>query len=192
MEAVILVRPDVVVMDLRMPGTDGTEATRILNSDDFAAEHGGPPAVLVLTTFSDDDQVGQAVKAGAAGFLLKNSAPQILAAAIRALARGDGWLDPAVTRGLLKQFTRDHRDPPVPMERGPAAADLGRLSLREQEVLAAMAAGMKNSQIAEQLFLSEATVKSHVHRILTKLGLTDRSQAVALAFRGGLVQPPRG
>ena len=174
-------RPDVVVMDVRMPVMDGIEATRRMTSKDFLVD-GTPPAVLILTTFSEDHNVTTALRAGAAGFLLKNSAPQTLATAIRTLARGDGWLDPAITMSLLRQFSSK-----VPGEFIPHA-DIGVLTAREREVLRAIGAGLKNAQIAERLFLSETTVKTHVHRILLKLGLSDRSQAVAVAYRSGLIR----
>lgn len=189
-KAVASLRPDVVVMDVRMRGTDGVTATRLLNSKEFETEHGMPPPVLILTTFGDDEDVETALRSGAAGFLLKNSAPQILAAAIRALARGQGWIDSSVTRSLLRQYSNAPRRQSAQARRRPTGQEeLRDLTQREQEVLAAMARGLKNSQIAQELFLSETTVKSHVHRILMKLGLTDRSQAVAVAFRSGLMQP---
>lgn len=192
LDLVASVRPDVVVMDVRMPGMDGVEATKRLSSDEFS--HAGVmPSVLILTTFSEDQSVTDALRAGASGFLLKNSAPQTLCTAIRALARGEGWLDPTVTRSLLRQF--NSRTPPGDDVTIPPA-DIAALTPREREVLTAMARGMKNAQIAEHLFLSETTVKSHVHRILLKLGLSDRSQAVAVAFRSGLAfteqQPTSG
>lgn len=189
-KAVASLRPDVVVMDVRMRGTDGVTATRLLNSKEFETEHGMPPPVLILTTFGDDEDVETALRSGAAGFLLKNSAPQILAAAIRALARGQGWIDSSVTRSLLRQYSTNPKREFAQARRRPTGQEeLRDLTPREQEVLAAMARGLKNSQIAEELFLSETTVKSHVHRILMKLGLSDRSQAVAVAFRSGLMQP---
>lgn len=176
------VRPDVVVMDIRMPVMDGIEATARLVSEEFGAGN-AVPAVLILTTFSDDHNVTTALRAGAAGFLLKNSAPQTLATAIRALATGEGWLDPAVTRSLLRHFSSRNPDgQTVP------AADIDVLTAREREVLGAMALGLKNPEIAHKLFLSETTVKTHVHRILLKLGLSDRSQAVAVAYRSGLIR----
>lgn len=189
-KVVASLHPDVVIMDVRMRGSDGISATRMLNSTEFETEHGKPPPVLILTTFGDDEDVDLALRSGAAGFLLKNSAPQILAASIRALARGQGWIDSSVTRSLLRQYsTVSRRQSTQARQRRTAHEELRDLTQREQEVLAAMARGLKNSQIAQELFLSETTVKSHVHRILMKLGLTDRSQAVAVAFRSGLMQP---
>ncbi len=174
-------QPDVVVMDVRMPAMDGIEATAAVTSREYPAGS-RPPAVLILTTFTDDHDVIRALRAGAAGFLLKTSAPQTLATAIRALARGEGWLDPAITMTLLRQFSTR-----VPGEAVPHA-DVGVLTPRERDVLRAMAAGLRNAQIAELLRLRETTVKTHVHRILLKLGLSDRSQAVAVAYRSGLVR----
>lgn len=176
------VKPDVVVMDIRMPVVDGIEATARLTSGEFGSGN-AVPAVLILTTFSEDHNVTTAMRAGAAGFLLKNSAPQTLATAIRALAKGEGWLDPTVTRLLLRHFSARNPDgQTVP------AVDIGVLTAREREVLAAMAMGLKNPEIAQKLYLSETTVKTHVHRILLKLGLSDRSQAVAVAYRSGLIR----
>ncbi|WP_218649075.1 response regulator transcription factor [Paenarthrobacter nitroguajacolicus] len=181
LEIVAKVQPDVVVMDIRMPVMDGVEATKELMSNDSAGL--GKIPVLILSTFSDDDAVHAALRAGASGFLLKNSAPTILAAAIRALANGAGWLDPNVTKGLLDQFSSSSQ------VLAPTSTEFGGLTRREIEVLTAMANGMTNTQIAAALFLSEATVKTHVHRILMKLGVADRSQAVSAAFRHGLVRP---
>lgn len=175
--------PDVVVMDIRMPGMDGVTATRLLTSQEFNAHGAGRIPILILTTFDEDDAVREALRAGASGYLLKNSAPRILAAAIRALARGAGWLDPNVTRKLLEDFSNG----PEPLV--PVADEFHELTNREREVLAAIAHGMNNAEIAKNLVLSEATVKTHVHRILMKLGVTDRAQAVVAAYRRGLVKP---
>jgi DNA-binding NarL/FixJ family response regulator len=176
------VKPDVVVMDVRMPHMNGVEATRFLTSASYSAGHGTPPAILILTTFREDDAVREAIRAGAAGFILKNSAPAVLPAAIRALADGQGWLDPSVTRELLEEMA-SRADAGLP-----ASIELERLTPREREVLTEIAHGSTNAQIARQFFLSEATVKTHVHRIFLKLGLTDRAQAVSVAFRSGLVR----
>jgi DNA-binding NarL/FixJ family response regulator len=182
-EVVAGLQPDVVVMDIRMPVMDGVAATRILTSEEFNAGRREAIPVLILTTFNEDEAVHAALRAGASGFILKNSAPRILASAIRALAEGAGWLDPNVTRKLLDEFS-NRPDPFLP-----TPAEFDQLTRREREVLAAMAAGMNNTQIAAKLFLSEATVKTHVHRILMKLGVADRAQAVAAAYRSGLVKP---
>ncbi|MDF2048893.1 response regulator transcription factor [Arthrobacter sp. Cr_A7] len=182
LEIVAGLQPDVVVMDIRMPTMDGVAATKILTSEGFNLNGAGAIPVLILTTFNDEQAVHAALRAGASGFLLKNSAPKILAAAIRALSKGAGWLDPNVTKGLLEEFSSR----PEPLI--PKAPKSSGLTEREMEVLTAIANGMNNSQIAEKLFLSEATVKTHVHRILMKLGVTDRSQAVSAAFRWGLVR----
>lgn len=182
----IELRPDVVVIDVRMPTMDGVEATRVLTSADHRAKHGDPPEVLVLTTFTEDAAVRNAIRAGAGGFLLKSAAPSVLAEAVRSLARGDGWLDPTITRSLLNELAS--RDAPTL----PTAAEVQQLTRREREVLTLMANGRTNSQIARDLFLSEATVKTHVHRIFLKLGITDRAQAVSVAFRSGLVRAGPG
>jgi DNA-binding NarL/FixJ family response regulator len=177
-EAVRRVRelePDVVLMDIRMPGTDGIEATAQLA--------GGAARILVLTTFDLDEYVYAAMKAGASGFLLKDAPPESLVAAVHAASRGDALLAPEITRRLVEEFVR--RPPPgsgVPEQ-------LTRLTPREREVLVEMGRGRSNSEIAETLFLSEATVKTHVTRVLTKLHLRDRAQAVVLAYESGLVRP---
>ncbi|RAM36965.1 response regulator [Arthrobacter globiformis] len=175
--------PDVVVMDVRMPGMDGVTATRFLTSQEFNASRARRVPILILTTFNEDGAVRNALRAGASGYLLKNSAPRTLAAAIRALADGAGWLDPNVTRQLLADFSNT----PEPLAQ--TADSFHELTNREREVLAAVAHGMNNAQIAENLFLSEATVKTHVHRILMKLGVSDRAQAVVAAYSRGLVKP---
>ncbi|MDQ1646636.1 MAG: hypothetical protein QOJ50_2820 [Cryptosporangiaceae bacterium] len=177
-------RPGVVVMDIRMPGLDGVQATRRLFSGGCGA--GVSPAVLVLTTFNDDQAVYDALRAGASGFLLKSAAPRCLGDAIRAVAAGDAWLDPAVARKLLADFVA-RPGPAVP-----TAAQLGGLTIREREVLVLVAHGMSNAAIAAHLVISNATVKTHLARVLVKLGVHDRSQAVAAAYRCGLVRPHDG
>lgn len=168
---------DVVLMDLRMRDVDGITATERLREDP------GAPAVLVLTTFDDDAMLSGALRAGAVGFLLKDSSADDLIRAVRAVAAGDGWLDPAVTSRVL----RDYRSaPPAP---APAADLDGALTSREIEVLRAMAAGQTNSEIAASLVISELTVKSHIGRIFTKLGLRDRAAAIVYAYDHGLVTP---
>jgi DNA-binding NarL/FixJ family response regulator len=171
--------PDVVLMDVRMPGTDGLEATRRI------VGAGGEARVLILTTFDLDEYAFAALRAGASGFLLKDAPPNDLLSGIRAVASGDAVVAPSVTRRLLDAYA--HR---LPDERAPASRDarLDPLTDREREVLLAVAGGMSNAEIAERLVVSEATVKTHVGRILTKLDLRDRVQAVILAYETGLVQ----
>lgn len=176
-------QPDVVVMDVRMPGTDGVAATRVLTSDAFLDRVPNVVTVLMLTTFDEDAAVHAALRAGASGFILKSSAPKVLADAVRSLAHGGGWLDPDVTRRLLSEFSR-YPDPSAP-----APEQLQQLTRREREVLVAVAHGLTNTEIARRLFLSEATVKTHVHRIFLKLGVSERAQAVTAAFQSGLVKP---
>ncbi len=168
--------PDVVVMDVRMPTMDGIDATRRITELEPAAR------VLILTTFDLDEYVYEALRAGASGFLLKDRPPEELVHAVRVVAAGDALLAPTVTRRLIEEFA--HRPG------GPAApAALDELTDREREVLVLMARGRSNAEIAGDLFVAETTVKTHVGRVLHKLGLRDRAQAVVLAYESGLVQP---
>jgi DNA-binding NarL/FixJ family response regulator len=166
---------DVVVMDLRMKGVDGIEATRRLSSAD------GPP-VLVLTTFDDDEMLSGALRAGANGFILKDSSAEDLVAAVRTVADGGSWLDPAVTARVLTRFRESS-------EISTDGAHETLLTSREQEVLQAMGCGLTNAEIAATLFISELTVKSHIGRVFVKLGLRDRAAAVVYAFDHGIVRP---
>jgi DNA-binding NarL/FixJ family response regulator len=169
---------DVVLMDIRMPRLDGLQATRRLAGP--GVEH--PIDVIVVTTFDLDDYVFGALRAGAAGFLLKDASPETLTAAIRAVANGQGLIAPEVTRRLIARFAAATPDPARRHE-------LDKLSQREREVLLEVARGRSNGQIARRLFIEEATVKSHVSSVLLKLGLHSRVQAVILAYETGLVSP---
>jgi DNA-binding NarL/FixJ family response regulator len=170
-------RPDVVLMDIRMPELDGLEATRRLLAGN------GATRVLMLTTFDLDEYVYEAMKAGASGFLLKDVQPERLADAVRVVAAGDSLLAPVITQRLIEEYVR--RPPPGS---GPPAK-LSQLTGRELEVLKLIARGLSNGEIAAELFLSEATVKTHVTHVLAKLRLRDRVQAVVLAYESGLVLP---
>jgi DNA-binding NarL/FixJ family response regulator len=176
--AVAACHPDVVLMDIRMPGMDGLEATRQITQDSSPA-----PKVVMLTTFDLDDYVYEALRAGASGFLLKDSPRHDLIAAIRAAAAGDALLAPSVTRRLIEAFARR------PPEATPSPSQLASLTARERDVLLLLARGRSNAEIAVALFVSEATVKTHVGNVLAKLGLRDRVQAVILAYETGLVVP---
>jgi DNA-binding NarL/FixJ family response regulator len=176
-DACTRLRPDVVVMDIRMPRMDGITATaKILDSSDA-------PKVLILTTFDHDEYVYEALRAGASGFLLKSAPPRELAGAIRTVAAGDALLAPDITRRLIEEYLSRPR---AGVTR-PAALDT--LTPREAEVMALIARGCSNAEIAGQLFLSEPTVKTHVTRVFAKLGVRDRVQAVVLAYESGMVRP---
>ncbi|MFI8240561.1 response regulator [Streptomyces sp. NPDC085866] len=176
-------RPDVVLMDVRMPGMDGIEATRRI------AESGGRSRVLVLTTFDLDEYVHAALRAGASGFLLKDARPEELLAGIRAVAVGDAVIAPALTRRLLDEFAQL-----LPRSAGDPAEDarLNALTDREREILVAIGRGWTNGEIAARFVLSESTVKTHVGRVLAKIGARDRVQAVIFAYDRGLARPGSG
>lgn len=179
-DAALRLRPDIVVMDVRMPRMDGVTATRRLG-ERWPDDDG--PRVLILTTFDLDEYVYEAIRAGASGFMLKDAPPEDLVAAVRVVAAGEALLAPSVTRRLLDEFAAR----PAPGASDAALADAG-LTERELEVLRGMARGLTNAEIAGELYLGEATVKTHVSRVLGKLGLRDRVQAVVFAYEHGVVR----
>jgi DNA-binding NarL/FixJ family response regulator len=172
-------RPDVVIMDLRMPGMDGLEATRRIAADPALAD----VRVIMLTTFGLDEYVFEALHAGAGGFLLKDVEPDDLRAAVRVVAGGEALLSPSVTRRLIEEFTAQ------PGRQRHMPAELADLTPREREVMALVAGGLSNEEIAARLVISHATAKTHVSRILLKVGARDRAQLVVLAYETGLVRP---
>jgi DNA-binding NarL/FixJ family response regulator len=174
-----LLDPDVILMDVRMPGLNGIEATARL------VRAGCRARILMLTTFDLDEYVYHALKAGASGFLLKDASREQLAGAVRAVAAGEALLAPAITRRLIEDFCRG----PAPASGNPATGPAGGLSERELGVVRLVATGLSNAEIAARLYLSEATVKSHIARILAKLGLRDRVQVAVYAYERGIVRP---
>jgi len=186
MEAVALVErehPDVVLMDIRMPEMDGLEATRRI----VGAPATASTRVLILTTFDHDEYVFEALRAGASGFLLKDTLPVDLLAAIRVVADGDALLAPKVTRRLIEQFAAA-----APITTAEVHPGIAELTEREREILLAVASGMSNAEIAETMFISHATAKTHVSRLLTKLVARDRAQLVMIAYESGVVTPGAG
>lgn len=169
-------RPDVVLMDIRMPGLDGLTAAREVLALPAA------PRVVILTTFDEDESVYEALRVGASGFILKSAPPERLLDAVRAASSGRALIDPAVTRRVIEAFARQSSHVPPPV-------GLDELTPRETEVLRLVARGLNNSEIATELVVAEATVKSHVNRVLMKLGLRDRTQAAVLAYEAGLIRP---
>jgi DNA-binding NarL/FixJ family response regulator len=176
-EVVARAHPDVILMDIRMPRLDGVEATAQITARD------DPPRVLILTTFDLDEYVFAALRAGASGFLLKDTPAEDLVEAVRVVAAGDALLAPSITRRVIEEFAAQAPPAAAP------DADLAQLTEREHEVLVHMAKGLSNSEIAAALYLGETTVKTHVGRVLMKLHLRDRVQAVVLAYESGLVRP---
>ncbi|WP_151770143.1 response regulator [Streptomyces abyssomicinicus] len=192
-DAVRRTRPDVVLMDVRMPEMDGLEATRRI----LAGGACDPPRVIILTTFDLDEFVYAALSAGASGFLLKDVTPEHLVSAVRLVRTGDALLAPAITRRLVERYARQAAGPGPAAARGQGSAagelhrDLSALTPRELEVLRLLARGLSNAELAARLHLAETTVKTHVGRVLAKLQLRDRVQAVVVAYESGLVGPAR-
>jgi DNA-binding NarL/FixJ family response regulator len=170
--------PDVVLMDIRMPGMDGLEATRRIAADDRLAD----VRVVILTTFVLDEYVFEAIRSGASGFLVKDTEPDELVKAVRVVAGGDALLSPSITKRMIAEFAAHAKEPQ-------ATGGLAQLTDREREVMALVAAGLSNDDIAKRLFVSPATAKTHVSRAMVKLGARDRAQLVVIAYESGLVRP---
>jgi DNA-binding NarL/FixJ family response regulator len=177
--AVRRLRPDVVLMDVQMPTMDGLEATGRIVQDGSI-----PSRIVILTTFERDDYIFDALRAGASGFLLKNSPPDELVHAVRVVAAGEALLAPSVTQKVIEEFIEQPA-------RHSSEAELGRLTARETEILKLLATGKSNAELAGHLFVGEGTIKTHVSNVLTKLGLRDRMQAVIFAYESGLIEPGR-
>lgn len=171
-------RPDVVLMDIRMPSMDGLEATTRIAADPDLSE----VRIVILTTFGLDDYVFQALRSGASGFLVKDTEPADLVQAVRVVANGEALLSPTITRRLIQEFAVRAKEPPPD-------SDLGRLTDREREVVSLVGEGLSNGEVAERLFMSPATAKTHVSRAMGKLGARDRAQLVVIAYETGLVRP---
>jgi DNA-binding NarL/FixJ family response regulator len=171
-------RPDVVLMDIRMPGLDGLEATRRIATDPLLAN----VRVVILTTFALDEYLFDALRYGASGFLVKDTEPDDLATAVRVVSQGDSLISPSMTRKLVAEFAKRAKEPRP-------SSELKALTEREREVMALVAGGLANDEIAQQLFMSPATVRSHVSRAMAKVGARDRAQLVVMAYETGLVRP---
>jgi DNA-binding NarL/FixJ family response regulator len=177
-------RPDVLLMDVRMPGTDGVEATRAVISEGLTRQDGQPIGIIILTTYDVDEAVYAALRAGASGFVIKDAAPAEIVAAIRAVAAGEAWLDPTITRRIIDEFAT--RSEPYTV----ASSQMDLLTPREREVLILLAEGFTNDAISNKLHISETTIRTHLSKVMTKLGVVDKTQAVIAAYRSGLVRLP--